>query len=130
MTYRQTAGFGDMEQMGIPVGVLIHRAPQAAEFLRQFSNANRLVLLCQIASGEASVGEIQDALGIKQPGLSQQLKELRQAGLVKTRRHGTTIYYSIADGRVAMMMNALHGMFCEDVPPGSLETPELAEERE
>ncbi|MDQ0457871.1 ArsR/SmtB family transcription factor [Rhizobium paknamense] len=103
-----------MKRPQVPVELLMRRAPQAAEFLRQFANSNRLILLCHIAGGECSVGEIQDALGIKQPGLSQQLKELRQAELVKTRRQGTQIYYSIADQRVEAMMGLLYDMFCDD----------------
>ncbi len=80
--------------------------------MRQFSTANRLLLLCQIAQQECSVSDIQDALGIKQPALSQQLAELRQAGLVKTRRESRQIYYSIADARVEAIMQTLQALFC------------------
>ncbi|MDP3143528.1 MAG: metalloregulator ArsR/SmtB family transcription factor, partial [Candidatus Omnitrophota bacterium] len=62
------------------------KAPQAAELLRQLANANRLMILCHIAQEERSVGQLEQDLGIKQPSLSQQLAELRQFGLVKTRR--------------------------------------------
>ncbi|WP_245446299.1 ArsR/SmtB family transcription factor [Metarhizobium album] len=91
---------------------MIVKAPEAADFMRQFSNANRLMLLCQIAREECSVSDIQAALGIKQPALSQQLAELRQAGLVKTRRESRQIYYSIADGRAEAVMNLLFNLFC------------------
>ncbi|WP_325100334.1 ArsR/SmtB family transcription factor [Brevundimonas aurantiaca] len=62
------------------------KAPQAAELLRQLANANRLLILCHIAAEERSVGQLETDLGIRQPALSQQLAELRQYGLVKTRR--------------------------------------------
>lgn len=88
------------------------KAQDAAEFMRQFSNANRLLLLCHIAAQERSVSDIQEGLGMKQPALSQQLAELRQAGLVKTRRESRTIYYSIADGRIKVVMDMLYGLFC------------------
>jgi DNA-binding transcriptional ArsR family regulator len=96
----------------VSLDTLLERAPEAAEFMRQFSNANRLMLLCHIAGKERSVTDIQEGLGIKQPALSQQLAELRQAGLVKTRRVSRTIYYSIADGRAKIVMDMLYGMFC------------------
>ncbi|MFK0278545.1 ArsR/SmtB family transcription factor [Ensifer sp. NPDC090286] len=92
---------------------LAEKAQEAAEFVRHFSNANRLMLLCHIAQQESSVGEIQEALGIKQPALSQQLAELRQAGLVKTRRESRQIYYTISDGRAEAVMKLLFKLFCD-----------------
>ncbi|MCZ7939240.1 ArsR/SmtB family transcription factor [Agrobacterium salinitolerans] len=97
---------------GVSLETMIAKAPEAADFMRQFSNANRLMLLCQIAREESSVSDIQEALGIKQPALSQQLAELRQAGLVKTRRASRQIYYSIADGRAGAVMDLLFELFC------------------
>lgn len=90
------------------------RAPQAADLLRQLSNANRLLILCHISQAERSVGQLEQDLGIKQPGLSQQLAELRQSGLVKTRRESRSIFYSIADERALAVMSMLHEIFCKD----------------
>ncbi|OOG65706.1 transcriptional regulator [Sinorhizobium sp. A49] len=107
----------------VSLETMIAKAPEAADFMRQFSNANRLMLLCQIARQESSVSDIQEALGIKQPALSQQLAELRQAGLVKTRRQSRQIYYSIADGRAEAVMDLLLNLFCgvETAAPGAVE---------
>lgn len=91
------------------------KAPEAAELLRHLANANRLLLLCHISKGEISVGELERDLGIKQPGLSQQLAELRGSGLVKTRRESRSIFYSIADARAQAVMAMLHEIFCGDV---------------
>jgi DNA-binding transcriptional ArsR family regulator len=104
--------------------------PEAAELLRQLSNPNRLLLLCHIAGQECSVGELEHDLGIKQPGLSQQLAELRQAGLVKTRRQSRSIYYSIADERTQGILAMLWMTFCQPqsaamtlpIPPASSPT--------
>lgn len=90
------------------------KAPQAAELLRQLANANRLLILCHIAQEERSVGQLEQDLGIKQPGLSQQLAELRQFGLVKTRRESRSIYYSIAEGRAEAVMAMLYDIFCNE----------------
>ncbi|MDP3404252.1 MAG: metalloregulator ArsR/SmtB family transcription factor [Brevundimonas sp.] len=90
------------------------RAPQAAELLRQLANPNRLLILCHIAQEERSVGQLEVDLGIRQPALSQQLAELRQFGLVKTRRQSRSIYYSIADERAEAVMVMLHEIFCSD----------------
>lgn len=88
------------------------KAAEAADFMRLFSTPSRLMLLCHIAQKERSVGEIQEDLDFKQPALSQQLGELRQAGVVQTRRKSRQIYYSIADDRVAAVMEMLMRVFC------------------
>ena len=90
------------------------QAPAAADLLRQLANANRLLILCHIAEQERSVGQLEQDLGIKQPGLSQQLAELRQAGLVKTRRQSRSIFYSIADARAQAVMAMLWEIFCNE----------------
>lgn len=101
-----------MIDISLSLEVMQERAVEAADFMRLFSTPSRLILLCHIAQKERSVGEIQDDLGLKQPGLSQQLSELRQAGVVQTRRESRQIYYSIADDRVAIVMQMLMQMFC------------------
>ncbi|WP_416067472.1 ArsR/SmtB family transcription factor [Rhizobium sp. ZK1] len=85
---------------------------EAADFMRLFGTPGRLMLLCHITQKERSVGEIQEDLDFKQPALSQQLAELRQAGVVQTRRESRQVYYSIADDRVAVVMKMLMQVFC------------------
>jgi DNA-binding transcriptional ArsR family regulator len=96
---------------------LKEKAPEAADLLRQLANPTRLLILCHITHQERAVGEMERDLGLKQPGLSQQLAELRQAGLVRTRRESRSIYYAIADERVQGIMAMLHSIFCA-VPDG------------
>ncbi|WP_431323078.1 ArsR/SmtB family transcription factor [Rhizobium sp. YTU87027] len=100
----------------LPFEEMQEKAVEAADFMRLFSTPSRLTLLCYIAQRERAVGEIQEELGFKQPALSQQLAELRQAGLVLTRRQSRQVYYSICDGRVALVMNMLMQMFCKVTP--------------
>ena len=66
-----------------------------AEVLRVLGHPTRLALLTLIATAEQSVGTIETASGISQPGLSQQLALLRKAGLVATRRAAKQVYYRI-----------------------------------
>ncbi|WP_321897637.1 ArsR/SmtB family transcription factor [Paraburkholderia heleia] len=86
---------------------LKERAAEAAEIMRVLGNANRLQLLCQIAQGERSVGELEEQLDIRQPALSQQLAELRKSGLVQTRRESRSILYSLGDGRGRLLLEML-----------------------
>lgn len=66
-----------------------------AELLRVLGHAVRLEIVGALTVGERSVGEIEHATGIAQPGLSQQLAVLRKAGLVTTRREAKQVFYSL-----------------------------------
>ena len=87
-------------------------AGDAAALLKALGNPERLLLLCQMSQGELSVGDLEAALGIVQPTLSQQLGVLRQEGLVDTRREGKHIYYRLVSGDAAAVMQVLHHRIC------------------
>lgn len=87
-------------------------ATQTASLLKTLGNPDRLVLLCQLARGEACVSELEEGLGILQPTLSQQLTVLRNEGLVNTRREGKRIYYAIADEKLFTLLNILDQLYC------------------
>ena len=95
------------------------RADEAARFLKLLAHEGRLMLLCYLADGEKTVGTLERLLGARQPVVSQQLARLRVEGLVRGRRDGKTIHYSITDQRVARMIATLYEMFCSDdsAPP-------------
>jgi len=80
--------------------------------LRGLANEDRLLLLCQMAQGEISVGELETRLDIRQPTLSQQLGVLRAEGLVSTRREGKRIFYSVADPNVLVLLETLYRLYC------------------
>lgn len=75
--------------------------------LRALANPQRLKILCLLASGELSVGDIQAHLGLAQSALSQHLAKLRAQNLVATRRRSQTIYYRIVDEEALAMAGAL-----------------------
>lgn len=85
----------------------------ATGFLRLLANEDRLLLLCQLMTGERCVGELEQLLDIRQPTLSQQLGVLREQGLVATRRDGKNIYYRLADARVESTLAHLYELFCK-----------------
>ena len=80
--------------------------------LRALANEDRLLLLCQMAHGECSVGDLEAQLDIRQPTLSQQLGVLRAEGLVTTRREGKRIYYAVADPKVLTLLGTLYALYC------------------
>lgn len=93
--------------------ILIEKAREASEFLKALSHEVRLVILCLLIDGEKTVTEIEQALSLRQPAVSQQLARLRADGLVRTRRNGKQIYYSFARPEVREVIGALHGAFCK-----------------
>ena len=71
-----------------------------AELFKVFGDSTRIRILFVLIEKEESVGEIADALGMNQSAISHQLKILKQNKLVKARREGKQMYYSLADQHV------------------------------
>lgn len=89
-------------------------AGDAARLLKALANEKRLQVLCLLAEGERSVGELNARLDLSQPALSQHLALLREDGLVQTRREAQTILYSLAPGPVQRILRTLHAIYCGD----------------
>jgi DNA-binding transcriptional ArsR family regulator len=87
-------------------------AQQASELMKTLGHKDRLMVLCHLASGEKSVGELANLLDIPQSPLSQHLARMRKESLVKTRREAQTIYYSIASGKAGRMIELMHELYC------------------
>ena len=87
-------------------------ASQAAALLRAISHEARLLVLCELSSGERSAGELVERSALSQSALSQHLAKLREEGLVATRREAQVIYYRIADQKVSRVLRVLHDIFC------------------
>jgi DNA-binding transcriptional ArsR family regulator len=94
-----------------PAAMRAH-ASAAADLLRALGNEQRLLVLCRLVEGEASVGELQDELDLSQSALSQHLARLRAAGLVATRREAQSIHYSLPPGPARHIMQTLHAIYC------------------
>ena len=74
--------------------------------LKMLANPQRFRILSFLENREASVGEIETELKIKQPNLSHELRKLRDCGVVATRRQSKVVFYSLADaGTRALVEN-------------------------
>jgi DNA-binding transcriptional ArsR family regulator len=87
-------------------------ATEAVAALKVLANPERLLLLCQLSQGEMCVSELEEALEIRQPTLSQQLGVLRNEEVVSTRREGKNIFYSVADKRLLEILSLLYRLYC------------------
>jgi len=75
-----------------------------AEFFKAMAHPVRIRLLELLRDGERSVSELIDALGLEGSHVSQQLGVLRRANLVQSRKEGTSVFYSLADRRIATVL--------------------------
>ena len=88
-------------------------AQQAADLMKALSSENRLLLLCQLAERDKTVGELADSLGLRQAAVSQQLALLRKDGLVKARRDGRTMHYRLTGREARAVITLLHDLYCQ-----------------
>ena len=71
-----------------------------AELFKIFGDTTRIKILYALFEQELCVCDLAEHLGISQPATSYQLKIIRQAKLIKARKAGKTVYYSLADDHV------------------------------
>jgi len=98
-----TAGF-DIERLQA-------KAEEVSGLLKLLSHKNRLLIACELRESEASVSALEDAIGAAQPNLSRDLARMRDEGLLVARRQGKSVYYRLADDRLARIIDALCAAF-------------------
>ena len=80
------------------------------EELKALAHPLRFRILEVLRDGERNVGEIENASGIGQPALSQQLGVLRKAGLVETRKDAKLVYYSLGSVSLGELAASVGGL--------------------
>lgn len=86
-------------------------AQSAARLLKLLASEQRLLLLCRLVDGEASVGALAEHAGMAQSATSQHLAKMRAEGLVATRRDAQTIFYRLADPAVVRVLQTLSEIY-------------------
>ena len=76
-----------------------------ADLFRIFGDTTRIRILYSLFDGELCVGDISTILGLTQSSVSHQLRILKDSKLVKFRRDGKSIYYSLDDDHVRSILN-------------------------
>jgi ArsR family transcriptional regulator, virulence genes transcriptional regulator len=80
-------------------------------FLKSLSHPARLMVLWRLSQGPARVGELEQILDLPQAEVSKHLARLRTASLVKTRRDGRNVFYSLHDDRTSRIIQTLNHEF-------------------
>jgi ArsR family transcriptional regulator len=86
-----------------------------AEICKTIANPTRLRILHVLREGEKSVGELVDLLGLKQSNLSQHLSIMKQATILKTRKQGSNIYYSVAYPKINTACDLVRELLIESI---------------
>ena len=73
---------------------------ELADFYKVFGDATRIKILCVLLRSEMCVCDLAEMLGMTQSAISHQIRVSKQMNLVKNRREGKTVYYSLADGHI------------------------------
>ena len=86
-----------------------------ARLCKTFADPTRLMIINELRSGEKTVGQIQSALGLLQPVVSRHLALLRERGVVKARRNGTRMIYSIVDPKIVAACDMVHNILLSQI---------------
>ena len=78
-------------------------AAQMAELFSALSDTSRIRLIAALTAGEMNVGELAQAVGISESAVSHHLRGLRQMRLVRPRKEGRFVYYTLDDDHIARL---------------------------
>ena len=78
---------------------------ELADFYKVFGDSTRIKILCVLLESEMCVCDLAEVLKMTQSAISHQLRVLKQMKLVKNRREGKTVFYSLADGHIQTIIN-------------------------
>lgn len=78
---------------------------ELSDFFKVFGDMTRIKILCVLFQAELCVCDLAEVVGMTQSAVSHQLRILKQMKLVKNRREGKTVFYSLADGHIQSILN-------------------------
>ncbi len=101
------------------IGIKARRraASKTGALLKMLSNSHRLLILCELADGEKSVGQLARLLGVQSSTASQHLALLRRDRIIARKRDGQIIRYRIASKPALDMVQILHASCCAPSKP-------------
>lgn len=98
--------------MDMPIEQMQANASEACGLLRSMANESRLMILCQLAEKDMTVGELLENMPLSQSALSQHLAMMRREKIVKTNREAQYIRYSLASHEARVMLGSLYELYC------------------
>lgn len=98
----------------VPVSLNHAMAQKVSALLKLIDHPERMLILCNLSAGEKCVSELVQLSHLGQSAFSQHLAILRDASLVKVRRVGQTLFYSLNNNSVVILLLTLKEIFCNE----------------
>jgi DNA-binding transcriptional ArsR family regulator len=89
-----------------------------ADLLKSLAHPSRLAILEYLKGKEASVGEMVANIGLEQSCLSKHLSVLRQSGILSSRQEKVTVYYSVRDKDIFLVLRTISGILMKKFREG------------
>ncbi len=86
-----------------------------ADVCRVLGSVSRIKIIEALREGERSVGELSETLGLRQANVSQHLAVMRNKGVLKTRKVGTSIYYSVSNPKIVQACELMRQVLLEQL---------------
>jgi DNA-binding transcriptional ArsR family regulator len=86
-----------------------------AEICKTLADSKRLMILHELRDGEMSVSQLVSNLGLPQANVSQHLAILRERGIVNWRREGTSVYYGLANPKIAQACDLVREVLADQL---------------
>lgn len=86
-----------------------------AELCKALSDPKRLHIVKELREGERTVSELTDILGLKPSNTSQHLAVLRRVGVISSQKRGSTVYYRLANPKIAEACDLVHEVIAEQL---------------
>lgn len=90
------------------------KADELSQMLICIAHPLRLMTICMLLKRPMFANEITDALGTTKGNISQHLRVLVDRRLLRKRREGNRVYYSIRDSKLADLINTIKTLYCPD----------------
>ena len=104
----------DIVQKVIPSILVEDKATDLASFFKVFSDPTRIKILSALFVSEMCVCDLAASLCMTQSAISHQLRTFKAAKLVKARKEGKVVYYSLADSHIQQIFHQGYEHICED----------------
>lgn len=92
---------------------LFKRCEQVADVFSSLAHPTRLKILCSLTMGEKTVSELTQICDITQPAMSQFLTRMKEDSLIKSRREGQKVFYTILDKNLLKLLVAIKQIYCD-----------------
>ncbi len=92
---------------------ILEKCDEVSAVLKSLSHPVRLKVLCQVMDEEKTVNELTEFCDISQSAMSQFLSRMKDEGVLTSRRHGTFIYYSLAEPKLKKLLRSIKEIYCK-----------------